>query len=509
MPSLMSEQRLHHHICLALSTLLLSSALIGCGSGESEVRKDTPPDEVVTQKPKNLSIKVPLEMRDIVIKVIDNTDDRVVLERDYSTTTDLTIILPEVLNKNRLYRVELTTTPNSLIYDFINGQYKKVDLTLRTLVKVDVSDLTQIIFINPRTEAIYQRALVRSGQLPSDDSNYAIKITVDQLQLATTDVEAALLSAFKYLNIANLHPLNTLTIFSPQNPNLNSSLYLDTYLSFGHLKQWINANPDTSFAKFSENLAIDLRDGYLDAKKLRGDQEELTSLVAITPDNIDPAKNNIISIATNQQNTREHFATTLKKAVLQLADEYQQKISNPTHYAQLEQKSYAGIIPRVNPSAPHNVRITGAGDYRRAVGFSDTIATCNGSIYPCKQGITGINIINHSSPSIEYLIGHYQENSQGCQLNIRADGWLELTKNNQTFRSKLDGDSTDNLLQVDKENHEYLLNSGSPEPTNSNSQYQFVQVNIKANQVLSASAGFDARKAPDQLQSTQLQCNFN
>jgi hypothetical protein len=36
-----------------------------------------------------------------------------------------------------------------------------------------------------------------------------------------------------------------------------------------------------------------------------------------------------------------------------------------------------------------------------------------------------------------------------------------------------------------------------------------VQVNIKANQVLSASAGVDNRKAPDQLQTTQLQCNFS
>ncbi|MBP7880638.1 hypothetical protein MMO38_03100 [Acinetobacter sp. NIPH 1852] len=509
MPSLMSEQRLHHHICLGLSTLLLSSALIGCGSGESEARKSTPPEEVVAQKPKNFNIKVPLEIREVVVKVFDNVDDRLVLEQNFSTTTDLSITLPEILNKNRLYRVELTTTPNSLIYDFLSGQYKKIDLTLRALVKVDVSDLTQTIFINPSSESIYQRALVRSGQLPSDESNYAMNITAGQLELATSDVETALLSAFKYLNITNVNPSNRLHVFSPQSSNINSGLYLNTYLSFGYLQQWSTIYPDTSFAEFSKNLAIDLRDGYLDAKKIRGDQEALTTLVLAAPDNIDPAKNTIIDIANNQKNTREQYAASLKQAVLQLADTYDQKTSNPTHYNQLQQRSYSGVVPTANPSVPHNVRITGAGDYRRAVGFSDTIATCNGSIYPCKQGITGINIINHSSPSIEYLIGHYQDNSQGCQLDIRADGWLELTKNNQTFRSKLDGDSTDNLLQVNKENHEYLLNSSSPEPTNSNSQYQFVQVNIKANQVLSASAGFDTRKAPDQLQSTQLQCSFS
>lgn len=510
MPSLMSEQRLHHHICLGLSTLLLSSALIGCGSGESEARKSTPPEEVVAPKPKNFNIKVPIEIRNVVVKVFDNTDNRLVIKQNFSTTTDLAITLPEILNKNRLYRVELTTTPDSLIYDFLSSrQYKEIDLTLRTLVKVDISDLTQTILINPSTEAIYQRALVRSGQLPSDESNYAMKITAGQLELATSDVETALLSAFKYLNITNVHPLHIQQVFSPQSANINSLLYLNTYLSFGYLQQWATIYPDTSFAEFSKNLAIDLRDGYLDAKKIRGDQDPLTSLVLTTPDNIDPAKNTIIDITKNQKNTREQYAASLKQAVLQLADAYDQKISNPTHYSQLQQRNYSGVVPIANSPIAHNVRITGAGDYRRAVGFSDTIAPCHGSTYPCKQGIKGINNNDYSLPSIEYLIGHYKDSSQGCQLDIRADGWLELTKNNQTFRSKLDGKSTDNLLQVDKENHEYLLNSSSLEPSNSNSQYQFVQVNIKANQVLSASAGFDARKAPDQLQNTQLQCDFN
>ncbi|MCH7335152.1 hypothetical protein [Acinetobacter sp. NIPH 2699] len=509
MPSLMSEQRLHHHICLGLSTLLLSSALIGCGSGESEARKDTPTEEVAVPKPKNFNIKVPVEIRNVVVKVFDNTDDRLVLEQNFSTTTDLAITLPEILNKNRLYRVELTTTPDSLVYDFLSHQYKNIDLTLRSLVKVDVSDLTQTILINPSTEAIYQRALVRSGQLPSDKNNYAMKITAEQLDRATSDIEIALLSAFKYLNITNVYPSNVLHIFSPQSTNVNSGLYLNTYLSFGYLQQWANIYPDTSFAEFSKNLAIDLRDGYLDAKKIRGDQEALTSLVLTTPDNIDPAKNNIISIATNQKNTREQYAASLKQAALQLADTYDQKNSNPIHYAQLQQRSYAGVVPTVNPPTSHNVRINGAGDYRRAVGFSDTSASCNGSIYPCKQGIKGINNNDHSVPSIEYLIGHYQDIDQDCQLNIRADGWVELTKSNQNFRSKLDGKSTDTLLQVDKENHEYLLNSSSLEPSHSDLQYRFVQVNIKANQVLSASAGFDSRQAPDQLQNTQLQCQFN
>ena len=115
--------------------------------------------------------------------------------------------------------------------------------------------------------------------------------------------------------------------------------------------------------------------------------------------------------------------------------------------------------------------------------------------------------MNVNLPSIEYLIGHYDDGN-GCQLNVRANGVLELTKGSQNYRSTLDADSTDNLLQVDKTTHEYLLNSSSSQPTNPTFQYNFIQIKIKANQVISASAGLDNRKAPDQLQTTQLQCSF-
>ncbi len=62
---------------------------------------------------------------------------------------------------------------------------------------------------------------------------------------------------------------------------------------------------------------------------------------------------------------------------------------------------------------------------------------------------------------------------------------------------------------MNKADHEYLLNSSSPEPKQGELQYEFVQLHLKENQVLSASAGLDSRKAPEQLQSTLLQCNFS
>ncbi|MCH7312959.1 hypothetical protein [Acinetobacter sp. ANC 3882] len=505
MPSLMSKQRLHHHICLGLSTLLLSSALIGCGSGESKATIDTTPT-VTEPKPKNFKIKAPIEMRNVVLKIFDNFDNTLVLEQTLSTTSEIDIILPRVLNKDRLYRIEISTTPNSLIYDFQSGQYQNVSMTLNSLVEVNTNNLTQTIYISPSSEAVYQRALVRSGILPTDANSNPTQISTSQLSLATSDVNSALVNAFYQLDIPNLNPTYLLSAFSPQDATLKSNLYINTYLSFGFIQQWANRYPNNSFAEFTKNLATDLKDGYLDAKKIRGDQSALTSLVIATPDNIDSSKNNLIYIAENQKSARDTFATSLKQAVLQLADNYRQASLNPQGYTLLQQKVYAGTTPANNVG--NAFRIIGAGDYRRAVGFSDTTETCNGSIYPCKQGITGINIVSAGLPSIEYLIGNYKDSSSNCQLNIRGDGWLELIKDGKTYSSKLDGDSTDNLLQVDKANFEYLLNSSSTEPNTSTLQYSFVQLRIKANQVLSASAGLDNRKAPDQLQTTQLQCNF-
>ncbi|HIQ33404.1 MULTISPECIES: hypothetical protein [Acinetobacter] len=505
MPSLKSKQRLNQLICLGVSTLLLGTALVGCGSGESEAKNTTTPT-VTEPKPKNFKIKVPVEMRDVTIKVYDNFDNTLVLEKDITTTTDLQITLPKVLNTSHLYRVEINTSPNSLIYNFLTNKYENVSTVLHSIVNVDVSNLTQTIFINPSSEAIYQRALIRSGQLPNE-SETSTDISTLHLKLAADDINSALLNAYTRLDIPNLASSYQLSSFTNQDVQLKPSLYVNTFFSLGYIQQWANNYPDAPYIDFIKNLSIDLKDGYLDAKKINGDKTDLISLLEPSPNNIDPEKNNAKDIGDNQKNIRTEFGSSLKDSVLKLATNFQQQTINPNGYKLLQQYTYVGTEPIYNTTL--NVRTAGAGDYRRAVGFVDTTATCNGSIYPCKQGITGINIVNPNLPSIEYLIGHYEDAANNCQLNIRANGVLELIKGSQIYRSVLDADSTDNLLQVDKANREYLLNSSSTEPNNTSLDYSFVQVKIKENQVQSASAGLDSRKAPDQLQTTQLQCNFS
>ncbi len=171
-----------------------------------------------------------------------------------------------------------------------------------------------------------------------------------------------------------------------------------------------------------------------------------------------------------------------------------------------KKKQYTGIVPTVNSTT--FIRIDGAGDYRRAVGFTTT-ATCNGSTYPCKQGLTSINLSDPNLPATDYLVGHYEDTSTGCQLNFRANGQIDLSKGSQIYRAALSADSTDNLLQTDAASSSYLLNSSSAEPNNTTQQYNFIQLSIKANKIISAKAGLDSRKAPDSLQTPQLECTFS
>ena len=231
MPSLRTKQRLNQFLCLGVSTLLISTALVGCGSGESEAKNDPAPI-VTVPKPKNFDIKVPVEMRDVVVKLYDNFDNTLVLEQQASTTSNLTVTLPSVLNTKRLYRIELSTKPSSLVFDFLSGLYKPLNITQHALIEVDTSNLTQPIFINPSSEAIYQRALIRSGHLPNETVD-PTQISELHLSLATQDVNTALISAFHRNDFPNLNTSNQLNVFTQQDIVSRLALYINTYFSFG------------------------------------------------------------------------------------------------------------------------------------------------------------------------------------------------------------------------------------------------------------------------------------
>ncbi|MDR6795044.1 hypothetical protein [Acinetobacter calcoaceticus] len=496
------ETKLHTY--LGLSTLILSAALVGCGGGGSSSGNSTSTPTPVDPTPEattDVTLKSPVEMRNIQLKVYDNTTNSVLLDTSIASLSSFNVKIPTA-KLNRLYRVEITTQNSSLVFDPITSTYQNLSGIYHAFITPNsVSGRT--LFISPSSEAIYQRAVIRSGQLPQEmiDPTRIEQLHVD---LASQDIYRSLLNAFKDADIPSLSPANSLMQYSSTKP----STYVDSYLSFGYLQYWSTFHGGTTtYQQLIKSLATDLKDGFLDGKKLHGDQTTFTPIFTSAPNNIDPVKNTLLDIAANQKATRDNFATNLRLSTLELAKANSQELLDQTGYNLLDKKLYSGVVPVGNTT--DFFRIDGAGDYRRAVGFSGITATCNGSAYPCKQGLTSINLSDPKLPATDYLVGHYEDTSTGCQLNFRANGQIELIKGTQTYRSALSADSTDNLLQTDAVSSSYLLNSSSAEPNNSTQQYNFIQLSIKANKIVSAKAGLDSRKAPDNLQTPQLECSFS
>ncbi|EXE90742.1 hypothetical protein SAMN02799632_01688 [Acinetobacter pittii] len=493
---------------LGLSTFILSVALTGCGgggsSGGSSPTTPTPVDPT-PEATTDVTLKTPVEMRNIQLKVYDNTNNAILVDTSIASLNSFNVKIPTA-KLNRLYRVEITTQSSSQVFDPITPQYQTLSGIYHAFITPN-SVSGRIQFISPSSEAVYQRAVIRSGQLPQETVD-PTRIEQLHVDLASQDVYKSLMNAFKDGDIPSLSPANsllnlTLLRYSTTKP----STYVDSYLSFGYLQYWstIHGGANT-YQELVKSLVTDLKDGFLDGKKLHGDQTSFTPIFTPAPDNIDPLKNTLLDIAANQKVTRDYFGTNLKASTLQLAQANSQQSLDQTGYELLQKKQYTGIVPTVNSTT--FIRIDGAGDYRRAVGFTTT-ATCNGSTYPCKQGLTSINLSDPNLPATDYLVGHYEDTSTGCQLNFRANGQIDLSKGSQIYRAALSADSTDNLLQTDAASSSYLLNSSSAEPNNSTQQYNFIQLSIKANKIISAKAGLDSRKAPDSLQTPQLECSFS
>jgi len=492
---------------LGLSTLILSAALVGCGGGGSSSGSSTNTPTPVDPTPEattDVTLKSPVEMLNIQLKVYDNTTNSVLVDNSIASLNSFNVKIPTA-KLSRLYRVEITTQNSSQVFDPITSTYQNFSGVYHAFITPSsVSGRT--LFISPSSEAIYQRAAIRSGQLPQDTID-PTRIEQLHVDLASQDVYRSLLNAFKDADIPILSPANSLVtaLTSLQYSTRKPTTYVDSYLSFGYLQYWstIHSGP-TTYQELIKSLATDLKDGFLDGKKLQGDQTTFTPIFNSAPDNIDPVKNTLLDIAANQKAIRDNFAANLKAATLKLANS---QSLDQTSYNLLDKKQYSGIVPIGNTA--DFFRIDGAGDYRRAVGFSGITATCNGSVYPCKQGLTSINLSDPKLPATDYLVGHYEDTATGCQLNFRANGQIDLIKGSQTYRSALSADSTDNLLQTDAASSSYLLNSSSAEPNNSTQQYNFIQLSIKANKIVSAKAGLDSRKAPDSLQTLQLECSFS
>jgi hypothetical protein len=108
------------------------------------------------------------------------------------------------------YKCNLVETKVNMYGEASSGRTFNKPVLFNALVEVNTSNLTQPIYITPSSEAIYQRAIVRSGQLPTDIIN-SKQVSALQLQFATNDVNSALLNGFSNVDLPNLSHRYTLT----------------------------------------------------------------------------------------------------------------------------------------------------------------------------------------------------------------------------------------------------------------------------------------------------------
>ena len=170
MPFFKSRQYQYSNLFKSIGIIILSSYLASCGGSSN-----TPPTTQQNNEnsnnqvlqPNEVLIKLPLEVHDVNLKLYDNTNNQVVTEVSSFSGTSSILKFP-IEKANRIYRLEMTTNQNSQIYDFINDKFINFVGTYHALLW-PTSTESRIFFASPVSEAIYQRALVRAGQLPNEN----------------------------------------------------------------------------------------------------------------------------------------------------------------------------------------------------------------------------------------------------------------------------------------------------------------------------------------------------
>ncbi len=94
----------------------------GSSSGSSNTTTPTVPTPEVTT---DFILKTPVEMRNVQLKVYDNTDNSILIDTQVASLTSYNIKLPST-KLNRLYRVEVITQASSQVFDPINSKYQSI-----------------------------------------------------------------------------------------------------------------------------------------------------------------------------------------------------------------------------------------------------------------------------------------------------------------------------------------------------------------------------------------------
>ncbi|MBC7750850.1 MAG: hypothetical protein H7Z73_03895, partial [Candidatus Saccharibacteria bacterium] len=191
----MLQEHFHSKLamCIAVS---LGVTLTGCGTGNGATTRvdETTPSKPTVSTTYNLKIQSPVLLRNTKVTVTDTSTGSILGESVIQNGNDIEFVMPlTTLRSGHLILITLSPVDSSSQYfdPMLNNQLGAMtafNKPLHALISADMSD--KMTKIDPFTEMVYERALIRSGTL--DISKPKVNaLTSIHLNLATNEMMTA------------------------------------------------------------------------------------------------------------------------------------------------------------------------------------------------------------------------------------------------------------------------------------------------------------------------------
>ncbi len=503
----------------------MSMVLTGCGSENNPTtRFITDPPFVPPPAPSyNLTVESPVLIENVRITLTEAKTGTVIHQTTVVNGNSSVIAVPSrYLRTGSITVVTLSPIdPSSRYFDpMLNNQQGAMasfDKPLHALVSTGTIDSK--IKVDPYSEIVYQRALIRSGTVSLTNPSLS-QLTVTHLSNATTELTQSFGTvATKPYSILFNSPASiaAINIYFPAigsaAPAINYAS-LDAAVALGQLALYARNNPsDTKpYLNFAARAALDMRDGDLDGMTVFGGDTDgtvvitnpiLYSGVTSQPNN-NPDNNNPTSLIAINSNQRIQTGAALKQAATQY-------FNNLNAMSPIDEASLNYLVGK--PATPSSASIPG---YDFSI-FNESLASPNvpasrvgAGNYTLAFGLPTVlnfkktlDVSDGQSRSndIMQLNGVYKS-STGCQLSVAYDGKIQLGQGSQVYDATVSRKNSDSLTRVT--GNQYLVNVASSDLTSP----RFIQINTVGASISSASAGTSTQETPMVLDTTDLSCTF-
>lgn len=508
----------YFHSKLAVSIALsMGLVLTGCGAGNNPTTRTdtaTPPKSTVRTS-YNLTVQSPVLLKNVRVTITDTETGNVLGQSIIQNGNESVIEIPITsIKANNVLLIALSPIDGSSQYfdPMLSGELGAMasfNHPLHALVSMSKADTK--LKVDPFSEIIYERTLIRSGITSISQPNLKV-ITTTQLTSASNEMTTALgtngNSTFSiFLNspssIAAINLYTTSAAISSLNAQASS-----TMIALGQLALYAENNPtaQTPYLEFATRASLDLLDGDLDGMTIFGGDAAgtvqitnpiLYSGVTSTP-NIDPDHTDLPSLITLNTSQRTKRGDALKIATIQYFNTLNSSLplasrtDNATlNYIQNFDFSVFSVSYLGYGSTAYGSR-SGAGNYTLAFGLPTGVDS--------KQALDASDATGRLN-DIMQLNGTYQ-NSSGCKLSVGYDGTIQLSQGALTYQASVDRKYSDRLIRLS--GNQYLMNVASADLT----APRFIQIRTIGAQIIRADAGRSTSQIPMTLDTTELSCTF-